>query len=58
MVSKGCLAFLAHLKDDTTQVPSIESVSVVREFLDVFPADLPGMPPNFVSVHKSGFTVL
>ena len=29
-----------------TQVPSIESVSVVREFLDVFPADLPGMPPD------------
>ena len=46
MVSKGCLAFLAHLKDDTTQVPSIESVSVVREILDVFPADLPGMPPG------------
>ncbi|XP_069147079.1 uncharacterized protein [Solanum lycopersicum] len=46
MISKGCLAFLAHLKDDTTQVPSIESVSVVREFLDVFPADLPGMPPD------------
>ena len=33
MVSKGCLAFLAHLRDDTTKVPSIESVSVVREFL-------------------------
>ena len=46
MVSKGCLAFLEHLKDDTTQVPSIKSVSVVREFLDVFPADLPGMPPD------------
>ena len=46
MVSKGCLAFLVHLKDDTTQVPSIESVSVVREFLDVFPADLPSMPPD------------
>ena len=26
MVSKGCLAFLAHLRDDTTQVPPIESV--------------------------------
>ena len=37
---------MAHLKDDTTQVPSIESVSVVRDFLDVFPADLPGMPPD------------
>ena len=46
MVSKGCLAFLAHLRDDTTQVSPIESVPIVREFLDVFPADLPGMPPN------------
>ena len=46
MVSWGFLAFLAHLRDDTTQVPSIESVSIVREFLDVFPADLPGMPPD------------
>ncbi|XP_069145451.1 uncharacterized protein [Solanum lycopersicum] len=46
MVSKGYLAFLAHLKDDTSKVPSIESVSIVREFLDVFPVDLPGMPPD------------
>ena len=46
MVSKVCSAFLAYLRDDTSQVPSIESVSVVREFLDVFPADLPGMPPD------------
>ena len=46
MVSKGCLVFLAHLRDDTTQVPPIESVSIVREFLDVFLADLPGMPPD------------
>ena len=46
MVSKGCLAFLAHLKDDTSKVPSIESVFIVREFLDVFPADLPRMPPD------------
>ena len=36
MVSKGFLSFLAHLRDDTTQVPSIESVLIVREFLDVF----------------------
>ena len=46
MVSKGCLAFLAHIRDDTTQVPPIESDSIVREFLDVFPADLRGMPPD------------
>ncbi|XP_069151903.1 uncharacterized protein [Solanum lycopersicum] len=46
MVSKGCLAFLVHLGDDTSKVPSIESVSIVREFLNVFPTDLPGMPPD------------
>ena len=46
MVSKGCLAFSAHLRNDTSQVPLIESVLVVREFLDVFPVDLPGMPPD------------
>ena len=46
MVSKGCLAFLAHLRDDTAQVPLIESVSIVLEFLDVFPVDLPGMPSD------------
>ena len=46
MVSKGCLGFLAYLRDDASQVPSIESVSIIREFLDVFPADHPGMPPD------------
>ena len=46
LVSKGYLAFLEHLRDDTSQVPSIESVSIVREFLDVFHADLPSMPPD------------
>ncbi|XP_069143439.1 uncharacterized protein [Solanum lycopersicum] len=46
LVSKGCLAFLAHLRDDISQVTSIESVSIVREFLDVLPADLPCMSPD------------
>ena len=39
-------SFLGTPQDDTTQVPSIESVSIVREFLDVFPTDLRGMPPD------------
>ena len=46
MVSKGCLAFLSHLRDDTSKVPSIESILIVCEFVDVFPADLLGMPLN------------
>ena len=36
---------MAHLRDDTSNVPSIESVSIVREFMDVFPKDHPCMPP-------------
>ena len=39
-------SFLGTPQDDTSQVPSIEFVLIVREFLDVFPADLPGMPPD------------
>ena len=46
MVSKGCSAFLAHLRDDTSKVPSVKSISIVREFWDVLPADLPGMTPD------------
>ena len=46
LVRKGCLAFFAHLRDDTSKLPSIKSISIVREFLHAFPADLPGMPPD------------
>ncbi|XP_069151825.1 uncharacterized protein [Solanum lycopersicum] len=46
MVSKGCLTFLAHLRDDIFEVPLIESVLIVCDFLDVFPANLPGMTPD------------
>lgn len=36
LVGKGCLAFLAHLKDDHSKVPSIESILIVHEFMNVF----------------------
>ncbi|XP_070018226.1 uncharacterized protein [Nicotiana sylvestris] len=44
MVEKGCLAYLAYVRDTTAESLTIDSVSVVREFADVFPSDLPGMP--------------
>ncbi|XP_070011172.1 uncharacterized protein [Nicotiana sylvestris] len=46
MVEKGCLAYLAYVRDTTAESPTIDSVSVVREFADVFPTNLPGMPPD------------
>ncbi|XP_070009530.1 uncharacterized protein [Nicotiana sylvestris] len=44
MVEKGCLAYLAYVQDTTAGSWTIDSVPVVREFADVFPSDLPGMP--------------
>ncbi|XP_070009709.1 uncharacterized protein [Nicotiana sylvestris] len=46
MVEKGCLAYLAYARDTTVESPMIDLVLVVREFADVFPFDLPGMPPD------------
>ncbi|XP_070045365.1 uncharacterized protein [Nicotiana tomentosiformis] len=47
MVEKGCLAYLAFVRDTTADTPVLDSVPVVQEFFDVFPADLPGMPPDW-----------
>ncbi|XP_059277919.1 uncharacterized protein LOC132032160 [Lycium ferocissimum] len=46
LVDKSCLAYLAHIHDTSADTSSLDSVPVVREFADVFPADLPGMPPD------------
>jgi hypothetical protein len=41
MVRKGMQGFLAYVHD-----MNMEQVLIVREFIDVFPDDLPGLPPN------------
>ncbi|XP_070009702.1 uncharacterized protein [Nicotiana sylvestris] len=46
MVDNGCLAYLAKVRNSSAEVPSTDSVHVVREFPEVFHSDLPGMPPN------------
>ncbi|XP_070011001.1 uncharacterized protein [Nicotiana sylvestris] len=46
MVEKGCLAYLAYVRDSSAEVPSMDSIPVVYELPEVFPADLPGMPPD------------
>ncbi|XP_070008712.1 uncharacterized protein [Nicotiana sylvestris] len=42
---KGCLGILAIVNDTRKETVSIENIPVVREFSDVFPKDLPGLPP-------------
>ncbi|KAA3457187.1 DNA/RNA polymerases superfamily protein [Gossypium australe] len=42
---KGCEAYLAYVIDIKVSEKKIESVPVVREYTDVFPEELPGLPP-------------
>ena len=45
MMSKGLLFHLLSVNDLYHDIPSIESVPVVKVFLGVFPGDLPRVPP-------------
>ena len=45
MMAKGLLCHLVSVNDLDHDVPSIDSVPVVNEFLDVFPEDFPGVHP-------------
>ncbi|XP_070036699.1 uncharacterized protein [Nicotiana tomentosiformis] len=46
MVERGYLAYLVCTRDSNAEVPSMDSVPLVREFPKLFPTDLPGMPPH------------
>nr|GFC94963.1 putative reverse transcriptase domain, aspartic peptidase domain protein [Tanacetum cinerariifolium] len=53
LLSHGCEGFLATINDTTSDVPSIHDQSVVSEFPDVFPDELPAIP----SVRKVEFSI-
>nr|GEZ98471.1 putative reverse transcriptase domain, aspartic peptidase domain protein [Tanacetum cinerariifolium] len=45
LLSRGCEGFQATIHDTTSYVPSIHDQPIVSEFPDVFPDELPGIPP-------------
>ncbi|KAJ9555770.1 hypothetical protein OSB04_010384 [Centaurea solstitialis] len=45
-LAKGCTSFLAYVIDTKLEKKELADVNVVREFPDVFPEDLPGLPPE------------
>ncbi|GJY62441.1 uncharacterized protein Tco_0463098 [Tanacetum coccineum] len=45
-LAKGCCTFLAHVVDSTKKKIELADVEVVRDYPDVFPIDLPGLPPT------------
>ncbi|KAJ9557339.1 hypothetical protein OSB04_011953 [Centaurea solstitialis] len=42
---KECVAFMAHVIDTKEKEKRIQDIPVVREFPEVFPEELPGLPP-------------
>ncbi|CAL2244317.1 unnamed protein product [Prunus armeniaca] len=46
LLKKGCVGYLAHIIDTQESTLNLEDIPVVCEFLDVFPDDLPGLPPQ------------
>nr|GEX25940.1 putative reverse transcriptase domain-containing protein [Tanacetum cinerariifolium] len=45
-LSHGCQAFMAHVIDTSFEKKSVKDVPIVNEFLDAFPKDLSGIPPE------------
>ncbi|GJY20440.1 putative nucleotidyltransferase, ribonuclease H [Tanacetum coccineum] len=45
-LSRGCHTILAHVIDTSFKKNDIEKVPLVNEFMDVFPEDLSGIPPE------------
>ena len=47
MRHQGCNCYLASVVDVTKTVkPQPHDIPIARDFLDVFPEDLPGLPPD------------
>ncbi|KAL5583072.1 hypothetical protein UlMin_015514 [Ulmus minor] len=47
LLKQGCMGYLVNMLDTTMKLTTQpEDVPIVKEFLDVFPKDLPGIPPD------------
>ncbi|GJY55192.1 putative reverse transcriptase domain-containing protein [Tanacetum coccineum] len=44
-ISRGCQVFVVQVMEKKSDEKRLEDIPVVREFLEVFPEDLPGLPP-------------
>ncbi|XP_070050687.1 uncharacterized protein [Nicotiana tomentosiformis] len=46
MINKGCIYHLVRVTDTDAEAPTLESEPVVNEFLEVFPDEVPRIPPD------------
>ncbi|KAL8112656.1 hypothetical protein AgCh_020098 [Apium graveolens] len=48
LLRQGCEAYLAHIVDTEKEASNLDEIPIVREFSNVFPDELPGLPPDRV----------
>ena len=46
LLQKGCQGYLAYVMNGEAEPIDVQEIPVVREFPDVFPKELPGLPPD------------
>ncbi|XP_055826306.1 uncharacterized protein LOC129894662 [Solanum dulcamara] len=46
LISKEYIYYIVRVKDDSIESPTLKSVPIVNAFHEVFPEDLPGVPPE------------
>ena len=46
LLRKGCQGYLAYVIDTEKNEVKLDDILIVREFLDTFPEELPGLPPD------------
>jgi hypothetical protein len=46
MVKKGCEAYIAYVFDSKEKTGELTNIPIVKEFTDVFPDELLGLPPD------------
>ena len=46
LLEKGCQGYLAYVMNREVEPLELQQIPVVREILDLFPAELPGLPPE------------
>ncbi|XP_043694194.1 uncharacterized protein LOC122644890 [Telopea speciosissima] len=46
LLDEGCQCYLAFVVDTEAKIKPMDEISVVRDFLDIFPEDLTRLPPN------------
>ena len=44
---KGCKAFVVHvINNENDEYLNLADIPVIRDFVDVFPEEVPGLPPK------------